>query len=173
MLWKNNELIERIFPGRFTESRKNRMSQEKEKKYQQEFRPYLKLINGLDEFLKLAYEKKIKMAIGSAAMMFNMDFVLEGLNIRKYFSALISADDVTHSKPDPETFIKCAGALVIVPADRLVFEDGPKGVEAAMNAKMKAVVITLMNEKKDFNAYHNLTYFIEDFSDKNLREQIV
>jgi beta-phosphoglucomutase len=121
----------------------------------------------------LAYEKKIKVAIGSAAMMFNIDFVLEGLNIRKYFPALISADDVIRSKPDPETFIKCAAALGIVPADCLVFEDGTKDVEAAMNAKMKAVVITLMNEKKDFNTYHNVTYFIEDFSDKNLRELIV
>ncbi len=169
---KNNELLERIFPGRFTEEEKNKMSLEKEKKYQQEFRPQLKLVNGLDEFLRVAHEKKIKMAIASAAIMFNIDFVLDGLNIRKYFSALISADDVIHSKPDPETYLKCADALEIAPADCLVFEDAPKGAEAAMNARMKTVIITLMNEKEDFIHYPNIFCFIKDFADERLRDII-
>src|SRR3989337_1841004 len=81
---KNNELLERIFPSRFTEEEKNRMSLEKEKQYQKEFRPQLQLIKGLDNFLKQSQEAGIKMAIGSAAIMFNIDFVLDGLNIRHY-----------------------------------------------------------------------------------------
>ena len=48
---KNNELLERIFSGRFTEKEKDKMSLEKERQYQEEFRPHLKLINGLPRFL--------------------------------------------------------------------------------------------------------------------------
>jgi HAD superfamily hydrolase (TIGR01509 family) len=44
------------------------------------------------------------------------------------------ADDVAHSKPDPETFLKAARLLEVPPAECLVFEDAPKGVEAAANA---------------------------------------
>src|SRR5215212_10261026 len=110
---KNEEVLERIFPGRFTEEEKSRIGLEKEKQYQVEFRPHLKLIKGLDHLLKNSFERGIKMAIGSAAIMFNIDFVLDGLQMRKYFDAIVSADDVVYSKPDPETYIKCAEKLKI------------------------------------------------------------
>ncbi len=147
---KNYELLERIFPGRFSNEEKYIMSIEKEKQYQREFRPNLKLIAGLDGFLKKSYEKGIKMAIGSAAIMFNIDFVLDGLNIRHYFDALVSADNVQHSKPDPETYLKCAELLNIAPGECLVFEDAPKGVESALRAGMDSVVLTTMHQPEEF-----------------------
>ncbi len=42
---------------------------------------------------------------------FNIDFVLDQLHIRKYFKAIVSADDVDISKPHPETFLKAAALL--------------------------------------------------------------
>lgn len=167
---KNDELLERIFPGRFSEEEKFRMGFEKEKKYQEDFLPFLKLINGLDVFLKRSREAKIRMAVGSAAIMYNLNFVVDGLNIRNYFSAFISADDAQHSKPDPETFLKCAEAIGIAPKDCLVFEDAPKGVEAAMNAGMKAIVILTMHEKEEFSSYQNVLFFIDDYRDEKLKE---
>ena len=162
---KNHELLERVFPGRFSEEEKNAMSIEKEKQYQSEFKPHLELLPGLPFFLEQAYQAGIKMAIGSAAIMFNIDFVLDNLGIRKYFGALIGADDVRKSKPDPETFLNCAEQLNIKPADCIVFEDAPKGVESALNAGMETVVITLMHEKEDFLQYPNVTRFIKDYTE--------
>jgi beta-phosphoglucomutase family hydrolase len=162
---KNNELLDRMFPGRFTEEEKNRMSLEKEKQYQQEFKPHLQLLPGLAIFLEQAHQAGIKMAIGSAAIMYNINFVLDGLNIRHYFDAIVSADDVIESKPNPETYLKCATALNISPADCLVFEDVPKGVEAALNAGMESIVITLMHEKEDFFQYKNVNCYIKDYSE--------
>ena len=159
---KNDELLERIFPGRFTIDEKNRMSLEKEKQYQKEFKPELQLIKGLDHFLQQSYEAGIKMAIGSAAIMFNIDFVLDGLGIRNYFDALVSADNVTDSKPDPETWLKCAAKLNVAAAKCLVFEDVPKGVEAAQKAGMDTVVITTMHRKEEFAAY-KVKSFIENY----------
>ncbi len=160
---KNHELLERVFPGRFSEEEKNAMSLEKEKQYQSEFKPHLELLPGVLTFLEKAHQAGIKMAIGSAAIMFNIDFVLDNLGIRKYFVALISADDVRKSKSDPETFLKCAEQLNIEPLDCIVFEDAPKGVESALNAGMETVVITLMHEKEDFLQYPNVTRFIKDY----------
>jgi len=96
------------------------------------------LLPGLHEFLEAAHQNQIPMAIGSAAIPFNIDFVLDNLNIRHYFKAIVSADDVVLSKPHPETYLNVAELLNINPADCLVFEDVPKGAEAALNAGMKS-----------------------------------
>ena len=162
---KNHELLERIFPGRFSEEEKTNMSFEKEKQYQEEFRPHLKLLPGLDVFFEKAKADNIKMAIGSAAITFNIDFVLDGLNIRHYFDAIVSADDVKESKPNPETYLKCAAQLNILPKDCLVFEDAPKGVEAAANAGMNCVVLTTMHMKEEFEEYGNIVAVGKDFID--------
>jgi HAD superfamily hydrolase (TIGR01509 family) len=160
---KNHEVIERVFPGRFSEADKDLMSIEKEKKYQEAFRPHLKLIKGLDFFLEQAYDRQVRMAIGSAAIMFNIDFVLDGLHLRKYFDAIVSADDVTKSKPDPETFLKCAELLNVESKDCLVFEDSPKGTESALHAGMNCVALTTMHEPDEFDNV-NIIRFTDSYS---------
>ncbi len=159
---KNEEIFDRIFPGRFTDAEKSQLGYNKEVEYQKSFRPYLKLIDGLDVFFKDANSAGIKMGIGSAAIMFNIDFVLDGLNIRNYFDAIVSADNVTISKPDPETFLNGAEILKINPEDCIVFEDSPKGVEAASRAGMRSVVLTTMHTKEEFNDA-NIICFIENY----------
>jgi beta-phosphoglucomutase len=168
---KNHELLERMFPGRFSDAEKDRMSLEKEKQYQQEFRSELRLIQGLDGFLKAAHDSGIKTAVGSAAIMFNIDFVLDGLNIRQYIDAIVSADDVGKSKPHPETFSKCAEALGLTPKDCLVFEDSPKGAESAANAGMDCIIITTLHEPEEFSGNH-IIRFIKDFEDPFIRNLI-
>ena len=162
---KNQELIERILPGRFTEEEKGKLSLKKERQYQSDFRRHLKLINGLDTFLEQANLAGIKMGIGSAAIRSNIDFVLDGLGIRKYFQALVSADDVTISKPNPETWLKCADMLRIPASNCLVFEDSPKGAESALNAGMKCIIITTLHQEEEFHNYKNVIGFSDDFSD--------
>jgi len=165
---KNGELLERIFPGRYSEEEKDTMSYAKEAAYQQEFKPMLKLIDGLDSFLEQAGQHKIQMAIGSAAIMYNIDFVLDGLNIRRYFSTIVSAESVKESKPHPETYLLCAEQLGVAPHNCIVFEDAPKGVEAAFNAGMRCVVINTMHTEDEFTSYQNIECFIDDYHDKQL-----
>ena len=161
---KNHDLLQRIFPNRFTIEEMDKMSIEKEKQYQREFKPHLKLLPGLAEFMEEAKKQNIKMAVGSAAILFNIDFVLDGLNIRHYIDAIVSADDVENSKPDPETFLKCADLLQVAYEKCIVFEDAPKGVEAAENAGMRCAVLTTMHEEPDFAAYNNTMGFAKDFT---------
>lgn len=166
MYGKNSELFIRVFgEGKMTNDEMEFWSMEKEKRYQQAYRPYLRLIDGLDEFLERAYEAKIPMGIGSAAIPFNIDFVLDQLSIRKYFSAIVSAEDVVTSKPDPETFLKAARLLNTEPVDCLVFEDAPKGVEAAQNAGIPSVVLTTLHSRNEFRFTDHVVAFIKDYND--------
>ncbi|MBF9223045.1 HAD family hydrolase [Hymenobacter ruricola] len=170
MYGKNQEVLVRMFgPDRFTAEEMDRLSLEKERRYQQEYRPQLALLPGLPAFLEAAQQRGIPMAIGSAAIPFNIDFVLDNLRIRHYFRAIVSADDVTLSKPHPETFLKAAAQLGVPPADCLVFEDVPKGAEAALNADMPAVVLTTTHEVPEFNHLPNVLHFAPDFRDEFVR----
>jgi beta-phosphoglucomutase family hydrolase len=167
---KNDELLERIFPGRFTDAEKKEMGYAKEKAYQKTYRPHLQLLPGLKDFMEKARQAGIKMGIGSAAIMYNIDFVLDGLGIRHYFDAIVSADDVKISKPDPETFTKCADQLGVAYEDCVVFEDATKGVEAAQHAGMKSVVVTSFHEPAAFDYLPDVLFFVHDFTGERLEE---
>ncbi|TGE06623.1 HAD family hydrolase [Hymenobacter fodinae] len=170
MYGKNQEVLVRLFgPDRFTTEEMDELAVRKEQRYQEEFRPHLALLPGLAEFLEQAYQGGIKMAIGSAAIPFNIDFVLDNLHIRHYFQAIVSADDVSRSKPHPETFLKAAEQLGVSPTDCLVFEDVPKGAEAALNAGMQAVILTTTHTAEEFEHLPNILHFAPDFTAPALR----
>jgi len=164
---KNDELLERVFPGRFSLEDRIKIGNEKEALYRLEFKPYLKLINGLDSFLQIANGKNIKMGIGSAAITENIEFVLHNTIAGEYISTIVSANDVSLSKPHPETFLKCASLLNTAPIECLVFEDTPKGVECALNAGMKAVVILGEHAQNEFEHFGNVIHYANDYTALN------
>jgi len=55
---------------------------------------------------------------------------------------LITADDVTHGKPHPEPYLKGAQLLGVEPAECLVIEDAPAGIQSARTGGMKAIGLT-------------------------------
>ncbi|SHI44018.1 haloacid dehalogenase superfamily, subfamily IA, variant 3 with third motif having DD or ED/beta-phosphoglucomutase family hydrolase [Tangfeifania diversioriginum] len=67
---------------------------------------------------------------------------LKILELDKYFDILISSEDVTHPKPHPETFLKCAEKMGVLPQHCQVFEDGELGMQAARAAGMMATLVT-------------------------------
>lgn len=170
MYGKNEELLIRIFgKNQFTKEQMTEMSFEKERGYQKEYTPHLKLIKGLDAFFEKAQHLEIPMAIGSAAIMFNIDYILDGLNLRHYFKAIVSADDVTISKPHPETFTKGADLLGVPYTNCIVFEDSPKGVEAAYKAGMQAVVLKTYHTVEEFKHLPNVLMYVNDYNDPQLQ----
>lgn len=170
---KNDEMLERIFPNKFSTSEKRKLGDDKESQYRLQFKPNLRLIEGLGNFIKEAHDSGIKMAIGSAAIMPNIDFVLDGLNLRQYFDVIVSADDVAYSKPHPETFVTCCKQLGISSSECIVFEDAPKGVEAARNAEIDCIVITTLHSREEFKQYSNVIHCIEDYNDAYLKSFLV
>lgn len=174
MYGKASEMFDRVFgPGRFTEEELDRIVAIKEMRYQEEFRPYLRLIRGLDGFLEQAYSNGVRMAVCSAAPACNVDYALDGLKVRKYFPVALHAGDVQRSKPHPEVFEKAARLFDADPRDCLVFEDNPKGVEAALRAGMKAVVVTTMHEPGEFAELPNILRFVSDYTDPFLQELLL
>lgn len=73
----------------------------------------------------------LKLAIGSSSK--NTPFILERIGLGDFFDAVSDGNNITHSKPDPEVFLKAAEMLALDPKDCLVVEDAHAGVEAAVN----------------------------------------
>ena len=171
MYGKNEELFIRVFgEGKFTSEEIASHSMKKEVKYQESFLPHMSLINGLKSFLQKAKLQNVAMAIGTAANPFNVNYVLDKLPVKDYFQAIVTADDVVTSKPHPEVFLKCADQLNVPYADCVVFEDSPKGVESALRAGMKAVVIKTYHEEYEFAHLDNVLMFVDDYGDERLEE---
>ena len=79
---------------------------------------------------------KLAMALGTGSHGNIVNTLLDKFELRQYFDAVVDADMVTTHKPNPETFLKCAEKLGVLPNQCLVFEDADLGVQAALNGGM-------------------------------------
>ena len=165
---KNVEIIERLFPGRYTLEERERISFEKESWYRSIFLPELRLVAGLPDLLEAARAAGIPMGIGTAAPQANLNFVLDNLHIRHFFHTVLHADDVDRGKPAPDVFLKAAAQLGVEPADCVVFEDSPTGARTALNAGMKAFIITTTHAAEEFAEIPSVLRCVPDFTELNL-----
>ena len=97
---------------------------------------------GVSELLSSLAAAGIPMAVGSSGPSPNIAMVVEKLEATEIFSVLVTADDVTRGKPDPQVFLLAAERLGIAPARCIVVEDAQAGVMAARAAGMRCVGIT-------------------------------
>ena len=79
------------------------------------------------------------LGIGSSSK--NTKFILSRIGLGDYFDKISDGTNITHSKPDPEVFLKAAEYLGLDCADCLVVEDAKAGIEAALAAGMDAAAI--------------------------------
>lgn len=161
----NVEILKREFGDRFTPEERLRISDEKEAAYRDIIADELKLIDGLQGFLDKIKSLNIPMAIGTAAPGSNANFVLDQLNLRHYFKAIVHAGHVSKGKPDPEVFLLAAQGIGIDPKDCIIFEDSVTGAKAAQNAGSRSVIVTTTHQEEEFKEIDNIIGFIEDFEE--------
>lgn len=87
------------------------------------------------ELMKSAHGH-LPMAIGTGASKKSAMLQLQELGIDTLFDFIVTADDVEHHKPEPETFLRCAELMNVEPKNCQVFEDGELGMRAARTAGM-------------------------------------
>lgn len=117
-------------------------SAEKELRYRRRFRLGAKSIPGLKELLHAARSRGIKLGVATSAPPENVRIVLESLDLVDFFDAVVNGEEIEKGKPDPEIFLTAAERLQTPPARCLVFEDSRLGVEAALRARMRVILIT-------------------------------
>lgn len=98
-----------------------------------------------------------KLAIGSSSK--NAKFILQQVDLADPFDAVSDGTNITHSKPDPEVFLKAAQFLGEDPENCVVIEDAYSGIDAAKAGGMLAIGIG------DAAGYDKADWHIQDFSE--------
>ena len=104
---------------------------------------------GLDELLAWLDARQIPMAVASSSRMASILHHLNGWDMTHYFKAVVSGEQFTSSKPDPEIFYKAAEALGTKPAHTLVLEDSYNGVRAGAAGGFVTVMVPDLAQPDD------------------------
>lgn len=97
------------------------------------------ILPGVSERLNDLKAHNIKIAIGSSSK--NTPIILKQIGLDQYFDAVSDGNQITHSKPDPEVFLKAAEMLEISPINCMIVEDADAGIEAGVRAGMKTLSV--------------------------------
>lgn len=109
--------------------------------------------NTMDELKR----RGCRLALGSSSK--NAKLILERLGLEEYFDAVSDGTNITHSKPNPEVFLKAAEFLGLEPSDCLVVEDALAGIDAAIAGGFHGAGIG------EASTHEKVTYPMETFSD--------
>ena len=102
----------------------------------------LRPLPGASSWVRRLHAQGWQQAIASSAPGENVGVMLRALALDGMFEAIVSAEDVTRGKPDPQVFLAAAERLG-VPRDRcIVVEDAAVGVQAARSAGMRCIGVS-------------------------------
>ena len=128
----NSDIVAHLFTDQsLTPQEVHRLSSEKEALFRDLYRPVIQPVAGLVPFLQALKAAGIRTAVATSAPVENLDFVIDALDIRQYFDALLNESMVSHPKPDPEIYQKAMEMLGVEPAESVIFEDSMTGIQAA------------------------------------------
>jgi HAD superfamily hydrolase (TIGR01509 family) len=169
---KNERIIPEILGWAVDESEVSRISRRKEQLYREALRAGgLSLLPGVRSFLDALRERGIPCAVGSSSHRRNIEAALELLDLEG-FQAMITAEDVSAGKPDPEVFLLAARSIAVPPSRCVVFEDVPAGVEAAHRGGMKAVAVTTTHPERALSRADVVVHRLDELSPANLEELV-
>lgn len=102
-------------------------------------------------------ETGLKLSIGSSSK--NTPLILQKTDTAKYFDAVSDGNNITHSKPNPEVFLKAAEFLGLKPEECLIVEDAFSGIDAGVAGGFKTAGIG------PASGYNKTDYPLKQFSD--------
>ncbi|MDR2757387.1 MAG: HAD family phosphatase [Planctomycetaceae bacterium] len=118
---------------------------------------------GLFELLEHLEKYKIPKGICTSSAERIVSEVLRRKNLEKRFDFVLTAENITQGKPDPEIYLKAADLFGVLPQEMLVLEDSVAGSQAAQNAAaFPVVVLAKHNKNGNFSAARLITHSLND-----------
>ncbi|HEV2174423.1 MAG TPA: HAD family phosphatase [Nitrospira sp.] len=151
----------------------SRLMKRKAMAYLESVKHHQVIFPGIPEFVRDA-ARSYPLAIASGALRHEIEYILEEAGLRKDFLHIISAEDVTKGKPDPQPFLMAWKALQqqdagLATASCLVIEDSLPGIRGAKAAGMKVLAVTNTHTVQDLHEAHAITPSLKDTRLADLR----
>jgi HAD superfamily hydrolase (TIGR01509 family) len=114
---------------------------------------YLAPMPGLMELLAALEKAGIGKAIGTSSSRRSLEAILSRFALQPRFQFTLTAEDITHGKPDPEIYLQAASRFGVAPRDMLVLEDSQTGCRSASAAGAIVVAVPGAHSmSQDFSA---------------------
>jgi beta-phosphoglucomutase len=140
---KNDRILREWLGPSATPDKIRQVGDDKEREYRRLGRAHgLTALPGACEWVARLRSAGWRQAIASSAPRENIDVMLELVGLAGAFDTIVSADDVTAGKPDPQVFVTAAQRLAVPVNRSIVVEDAPAGIEAARRAGMKSIGVS-------------------------------
>ena len=135
------EIVLENYKGQLSPAEKETLATQKNELYKESLKNMspADLSEEVKTTLDTLRERGYKLAIGSSSK--NAPFILQQLGLGGYFDAISDGNNITHSKPDPEVFVKAAQMLCIPCEDCLVVEDAVSGAQAGHAGGMQVACV--------------------------------
>ena len=138
----SREILTECWPADLPAEQVSAADDRKEALYRQAIREEFPEMPGARDLVRALHAAGFALAVGSSGPRANIDVCVAGLDLPGLFSAIITREDVTRGKPEPEVFLVAADRLGVPPARCAVVEDAPAGIEAANRAGMTSIALT-------------------------------
>ena len=137
---RNDAILPRWLGANVSAARVQAVGDAKEELYRKLVRQHgLRPLPGAAEWVQSLSRQGWPQAIASSAPRANVVVVLEVMELGSFFQAIVSAEDVTLGKPDPQVFLTAAARLGMPATRCIVVEDASAGIEAARRAGMRSI----------------------------------
>jgi len=164
---QNRDIVPVLF-GEVSKTRLQALSDRKEEIYRDLVRTNPPIVPGADELVRGLAGLGARLAVGSSGPLANIEFVLGAMEVTGLISAIVSGDDVTRGKPDPQVFSVACERLGVSPACCVVVEDAPAGVQAARAAGTRAVAVLIYHTAEAFDGPDLMVRRLADLSVEQL-----
>lgn len=149
---KNDEILPALLGRALSKQELESISEEKEALYRRLYEARMSPLPGAVDLLQRLKAAGYKLAVASAAPLKNRALVLDGLELRQHFDAVIGGEDAPRGKPHPDIFLAAAARVGVAPARCVAFEDAVLGVQAACAAGMDTAAVTTTTTAEDLTA---------------------
>ena len=146
---RSQDVIRKQWGDRIDDQRVRELDRRKEWLYRQEIARAFPAMDGAAELIRALARDGFRVAVGSSAPPENVDLVLDRLGVRDVLAGIVTGEDVTRGKPDPEVFVIAAQRAGVLPTRCVVVEDAVQGIEAARAAGMRSVGVVSTGRSAD------------------------
>lgn len=163
---RRDEILEH-FLGSLSEEQIAEYGARKSELYER-FAHELRLTSGLLEFLQALEACGIAIAVATSARRARAENTLHRFGIRRFFSAIVTGEDIERGKPDPQVFLAACDALKVLPGEAVVFEDAGAGVQGARAAGIHCIGLGEGDHARLLRK-HGAYSVVPDFQDPSIR----
>lgn len=150
------ECMNELFQTELSAERSLALSLEKETLSRELFAPVFREVAGFTEFASRTRAMGLQVGVGTAGDKHNIAFAFSHLTQLAAPHAVVGGDEGLPGKPEPAIFLEVARRMGVEPAECIVFEDAPFGIEAARRAGMRAVALCTSHSAGELTGPHVL-----------------